>query len=193
MADVTTGQMQVWIDQMNAGDAAARDRLVGQVCSRLERVSRKIRKDFPRLRAKEETGDLSQKGMVRLLRALKEVKVGNVKEFFRLAALQVRRELLDQARRPDRVKNAGDVDPASLHEAVDPASDPTHLAGWTEFHAKVEALPAQEREVFDLLWYQGLSQAEAAEILAVSVPTVKRRWLSARLRMQTVVDMDEFE
>ncbi|MBL8798147.1 MAG: helix-turn-helix domain-containing protein, partial [Planctomycetia bacterium] len=36
---------------------------------------------------------------------------------------------------------------------------------------------------FDLLFYQGLSQAEAAALLNVSERTVKRRWQSARLQL----------
>ena len=54
--------------------------------------------------------------------------------------------------------------------------DPANLAAWAEFHAQVEHLPEEQREVFDLLWYQELSQAEAATLLGVSERTVKRRW-----------------
>ncbi len=46
-----------------------------------------------------------------------------------------------------------------------------------------ERLPAEEREVFDLLWYQELSQAEAAALLGVSERTIKRRWQSARIML----------
>lgn len=45
----------------------------------------------------------------------------------------------------------------------------------------MEGLPEEEREIFDLLWYQGLTQAEAANLLNISDRTVKRRWQSARL------------
>lgn len=38
-------------------------------------------------------------------------------------------------------------------------------------------------EVFSLLWYEGLSQEEAAALLGVSLRTVKRRWQSARLKI----------
>jgi DNA-directed RNA polymerase specialized sigma24 family protein len=48
----------------------------------------------------------------------------------------------------------------------------------------VEALPVQEREVFGLLWYHCMSQAESAAVLNVSLATVKCWWLSARLRLQ---------
>jgi RNA polymerase sigma-70 factor (ECF subfamily) len=44
-------------------------------------------------------------------------------------------------------------------------------------------MPDEEREIFDLLWYQGLSQAEAATLLKVSERTIKRRWQSARLKL----------
>jgi RNA polymerase sigma-70 factor (ECF subfamily) len=191
MSNASTVQLQDLIDRMNAGDGGARDLLIGHACARLQKVARKIRQDFPRIRNNEETGDVLQKGIVRLLRALPVAKVATVKEFFRLAAVQVRRELLDMARRPGRVKNASDLEGDALEKPQDTTHEPIRLAVWTEFHGKVEALPEQEREVVDLLWYQGMSQAEAAAVLQVSVPTVKRRWLSARLRLQaTLGDLD---
>jgi RNA polymerase sigma-70 factor (ECF subfamily) len=39
----------------------------------------------------------------------------------------------------------------------------------------VAGLPGDEREAFDLVHVQGLSQAEAAELLGVAARTVKRR------------------
>jgi DNA-directed RNA polymerase specialized sigma24 family protein len=38
-------------------------------------------------------------------------------------------------------------------------------------------------EVFDLLFYQGLAQAEAAAVLGVAEITIKRRWRAARMRL----------
>jgi RNA polymerase sigma factor (sigma-70 family) len=46
-----------------------------------------------------------------------------------------------------------------------------------------ESLSEEEREVFDLHYVQDLPQEEVARLLGVSVPTVKRRWRSARLRL----------
>ena len=45
----------------------------------------------------------------------------------------------------------------------------------------IEALPEAEREVFDLVRIQGLTRAEAAAIVGVSVKTVQRRLNRARL------------
>jgi DNA-directed RNA polymerase specialized sigma24 family protein len=44
-------------------------------------------------------------------------------------------------------------------------------------------LPDQERELFGLLWYEGLTQEEAANVLGASLRTVKRWWQSARLKL----------
>src|SRR5262249_61821855 len=67
---------------------------------------------------------------------------------------------------------------------ADVPHEPARLATWSAFHEQVAALPEEEREVFDLLWYQGLPQAEAAELLHVNVRTIKRRWVSARMKIQ---------
>ena len=64
---------------------------------------------------------------------------------------------------------------------------------WTEFHEAAARLPDDLRAVFDLLWYQELSQAEAAALLGVAVPTVKRRWLKARLRVQQALGGSPFD
>jgi RNA polymerase sigma-70 factor (ECF subfamily) len=118
---------------------------------------------------------------------------GTPLEFFRLAATQIRRELIDLARR-----HYGPHGDAAHHASVDggvtllggspPAADddthdPRRLAEWTDFHRKVEALPDPERAVADLLYYQGLSQDEAAGLLGVDVRTVQRRWQKARLAL----------
>ena len=39
----------------------------------------------------------------------------------------------------------------------------------------IDGLPEDEREVFDLVRIQGMTQAEAAEVLGVSAMTVQRR------------------
>ncbi|HZZ80392.1 MAG TPA: sigma-70 family RNA polymerase sigma factor [Gemmataceae bacterium] len=189
MSEDSTQILQAFIDRMNEGDSSALAALLEHANARLVRVARVIRKDFPRLQNHEETGDVLQKSMIRLLRALQTVKVTTAKEFLQLSALQIRRELLDLARRPTWVKNATDIDGA-VPDDSDHTHNPFRLADWTEFHRKVESLPEEEREVVHLLWYQGMQQAEAASVLKVSVPTVKRRWMSARLRLKSVLQED---
>jgi RNA polymerase sigma-70 factor (ECF subfamily) len=67
------------------------------------------------------------------------------------------------------------------------------LRRWTEFHEAVSRLPDDLRAVFDLLWYQEMPQAEAAELLGIAVPTVKFRWMKARLRVQQALGGSPFD
>jgi RNA polymerase sigma-70 factor (ECF subfamily) len=50
----------------------------------------------------------------------------------------------------------------------------------------VERLPESEQELFNLLFYEGLTQEEAAELLGMGLATVKRRWQSARLKLSEI-------
>lgn len=72
----------------------------------------------------------------------------------------------------------------------DPGEEPSDLAEWAEFHERVQTLPDAEREVFDLLWYEGLGQKEVAHILGVTERTVKNRWRSAKLMLRQLLDTD---
>jgi DNA-directed RNA polymerase specialized sigma24 family protein len=57
------------------------------------------------------------------------------------------------------------------------------LAMWSEFHDTVAALPDDERRLFDLLFYQGLTLPDAGHLLGVPPPTLKYKWQDARTRM----------
>ena len=58
----------------------------------------------------------------------------------------------------------------------------------------IDGLPSDEREVFDLIRIQGITQTEAAEVLGVSVMTVKRRLKRGLLILtEAVGDLRPFE
>src|SRR6476620_8714257 len=81
-----------------SGETAARDELIRRCSHRLELLTRKMLKTYPTVRRWEETGDVFQNAAVRLVRALNAVTPTNTREFFGLAAEQIRRELIDLAR-----------------------------------------------------------------------------------------------
>src|SRR5207237_145780 len=76
---------------------------------------------------------------------------------------------------------------AEQGEPAETTHDPGRLAAWTEFHRQIENLPQEDRALFDLLWYQGLTQPETAQILGDSERTVNRRWIAARLKLGEVL------
>ena len=65
---------------------------------RFVELARKMFRGFPKLRAWEQTDDVSQNAAVRLRLALEAVMPETVREFFCLAAEQIRRVLIDMTR-----------------------------------------------------------------------------------------------
>jgi RNA polymerase sigma-70 factor (ECF subfamily) len=70
-----------------------------------------------------------------------------------------------------------------VEPVADASCDPEKLALWGEFHESVAKLPDEQCEVFDLIWYHGLTQEETADVLGISLSSVKRRWQSARVNL----------
>jgi RNA polymerase sigma-70 factor (ECF subfamily) len=179
----TTVHLQRCLDRLHDGDSSARNELISAACERLTRLTRKMFRADGRLRHREETGDVFQNATTRLWKALEETTPGSLREFFRLAALQIRRALIDLARHHYGPKGAVVTYGSQGIEQSDTSQEPSRLAEWAEFHEQVAALPAEEREVVELVWYQGLPHAEAATLLQVSSKTIQRRWLTARERL----------
>src|SRR5262245_23153786 len=90
-----TRQIQGWIDRLRAGDESARKELFNCAYHRLTQLTRKMLHGYSRVRRWEETDDVMQNAAMRLYRSLADVRPATVADFFRLAALNVRRELLD--------------------------------------------------------------------------------------------------
>jgi RNA polymerase sigma-70 factor (ECF subfamily) len=186
----TTAQLQLWIERMQAGDEGARDHLMNCCVTRLLQLTRKMLRRYPRVKRWEQTDDVLQNVSLRLRRTLAQITPADVREFLKLASLNIRRELLDLVKHYFGPRGLGSrYQSDHLNADAEPrqpavvADEPSRLAQWSEFHEKVQELPEEHREVFDLLWYQGLSQAEAAGVLHVTERTVQRRWQAARLQL----------
>ena len=183
-------QLQNLINLAIDGDLSSKDALLAYAGERLLTLTRAMFRGFPSLHRWEQTDDVFQNSMIRFHRALLEVRVESVRHFFNLAATQVRRELLDMAKKHFGPEGIGanhhtdglppDDKGGALH---DKAAEPEDLTAWTQFHAEVEKLPPEELEVFNLLYYEGLTQEEAARVLGISFRTLKRRWHSAKVRL----------
>jgi RNA polymerase sigma factor (sigma-70 family) len=191
-----TTVIQGWIDRLRAGDDSARAALLDCACERLRRLARKMLKGYPGVARWEQEDDVLQNALLRLDRALSAVTPPTARDFFRLATAQIRRELIDLARRHSGPEGLG-AHHSTRHEAggnnsssvrpdepvAQTTNDPVRLATWTEFHHLAESLPDDDRETFEFLWYQGLTQGEAALLLDVSERTIARRWVAVRLKL----------
>jgi RNA polymerase sigma-70 factor (ECF subfamily) len=182
----TTAVVRRYLDALQ-GDAAAEpiirevvDRAVGRLrmlCGTL------LHRSYARLAQPPlnlETDDLLDSIVARLLAALRTVRPRTVREFFALASQHMRWQLNDLARRLDEqparhaVAESGVVaPPSSMNSCLTPDG--------RRMLSAIEKLPEVEREVFDMVRIQGLTHAEAAEVIGVSEKTVQRRLNRARL------------
>jgi RNA polymerase sigma factor (sigma-70 family) len=185
--------LQRLLDLLQGGDDSARTDLIQHSIERFRMLARRM---FPRtsdLRRLHETDDVLQKALLRLHRALAQVKPPNVRAFVGLAARQIRWVLRDLSRDAGVAKGlvyTGATVPGPDPEQEGPedrVGEPSDLLEWSEFHATIECLPDDEREMFDLLLYEGLTQPEAAAVLQTSLRTVKRRWQRARLMLHNAL------
>ncbi len=192
----TTAVIQRYLDELD-GDSPAEPivrALLDRAVRRLHLLcATLLHRSYPRLtqpplnlQADELLGAVAE----RLLKALRDVRPGTVRQLFAIANQHIRWELNDLARRLDEQPAAVD-----LREEFVP-SPSTSGSGLTATGLRmlraIEALPDDEREAFDLVRIQGLTQVEAARLLGVSTVTVKRR-LSRGLRLLTeqLADLDK--
>jgi RNA polymerase sigma-70 factor (ECF subfamily) len=170
---------ELLIELMRSGDSRAKSELLRHTCDKLHKKASAMLDRFGWLREFVDSADIAQEALSRLCTALDAVQPESALHFYRLAALQIRRELLELARQyaPRELVRTTEE---NLDSRRAPDEGPSSLAEWADFHEQVGQLPEDEREVFSLLWYGGLRQAEVASALGVSLRTVKRRWLRAR-------------
>jgi RNA polymerase sigma-70 factor (ECF subfamily) len=125
---------------------------------------------------------------MRLLHTLQATQPENTRHFANLAALHIRRELLDLARQfrncLDRPQGAARAGGEGAAERPDPDSAVAEdLDLWSAFHEQVEQLPEEEREVVSLTFYHGWTQTQIAELFQVDERTVRRRWRAAARKL----------
>jgi RNA polymerase sigma factor (sigma-70 family) len=182
-AGTTTIHIQTLLDRLQAGpqDAATRKELIGLAYDRLAVVARRLLGPAYRDRP-EDTSGLLAEVYARLEASLADVRPESVRQFLGLAALQMRRGLVDLIRK----QRGRDLDRPGVGglTGVDPPAGATTDADWRlDLMDAVGRLEEGEREVVDLLFFHGLTQDEAADLLGVDESTVKRRWARARVRL----------
>jgi hypothetical protein len=94
-----TGVTGELLDRLRAGDEEARNCLVAHACERLRCLTRRMLKGYPGVHRWEQTGDVLHNALLRLFPALEATTPESVRHFYNLAALEIRRELIDLGRR----------------------------------------------------------------------------------------------
>jgi RNA polymerase sigma-70 factor (ECF subfamily) len=178
----TTAAVQDYLDELNGMPWASTaeplvSALLGRAVRRLHLLcATLLHRSYPRLTQPPlnlQTDELLGAVVERLLKALREARPGNVRQFFALANRHIRWELNDLARRLDErtplveVREDAVAAPSSSGSGLSP--DARRMLD------AIDALPEDEREALGLVRIQGLTHAEAAEVLGVATKTVQRR------------------
>ncbi len=101
--------------------------------------------------------------------------------FFAVAGQVMRHILVDIARARGRVKRGGDELRISLSDAAGlPVVRSADLVALDDALKSLESFDARKSRVIEMRFFGGLSHQEIAEILQVSVATVRRDWSLAR-------------
>lgn len=183
--DEVTALLADWSD----GDSDALERLIPLVVDELRSLAGSL------FRRESEAHTLQPTALVNevymRLADQRRVSWDNRSQFFAFAAILMRRVLVDHAKARKAAKRGGGALKVPLSEelALGEVVDLDILALDQALAALAEIDPRQAR-VVELRFFAGLSHEEIAELLDVSLSTVKRDWRTARLWLYREMSQD---
>jgi RNA polymerase sigma factor (TIGR02999 family) len=160
------------------GDAGALDRLTPLVYKELRRLAQ-WQMNRERAGHTLQATALVNEAFLRLV-DINRIQWQDRAHFFAMAARQMRRVLIDAARKHGNQKRGGDLQKVSLAEGLVVPDRPEELVALDEALDALSQIDARRGKVVEMKFFGGLSVEEIAEVLNVSTDTVKRDWKLAR-------------
>jgi RNA polymerase sigma-70 factor (ECF subfamily) len=118
----------------------------------------------------------------RLIKAMRNVRPTNVREFFGLVMKHIRWELNGLARELDADECQPLIGDVIVEQTVDESDEEPKAGDEEPFSAlarriqeAIDGLPQTDRDIFDLVRLREMTQADAADVLGISSKTVQRR------------------
>ena len=169
----------ILLSRWRSGDQDAADALIALVYEDLHRIAaREMRREQGEHTL--QTTALVHEAYLRIDRS-EEIDWRDRAHFFAMAATQMRRVLVDHARRKRSEKRGGGLVRLSLIDSDGGAVGiDERLLAVDEALGRLEAFDARAAKVVELRFFGGLSEVEAAEALRISRATLKRDWDFAR-------------
>ena len=176
------------LQKIDSGDPIAANELLPLVYDELRQMAAvQMAREKPG-QTLQATG-LVHEAYVKLIGNQNIATFANRKHFFGAASEAMRRILVDNARRKNRVKNGAHLNRVELKEdvVVEPEKD-TRLLALNDALDRFTVHSPEKAELLKLRWFGGLSFDESAEILGISPSTADRWWSYARAWIRVEVD-----
>ncbi|MEE8278523.1 MAG: sigma-70 family RNA polymerase sigma factor [Thermoanaerobaculia bacterium] len=187
MAAQTAGEVtQLLVDWSN-GDREAEAKLMPVVYDELRKLAARYLK-HERSDHTLQTTALVHEAYLRLVDQ-RRVEWRNSLHFYALAASMMRRILVDHARSHRYAKRGGGARKLSLDEVSELSSERAqHLVAVDDALSSLAEIDPELSKIVELRFFGGLENSEVAELLGVSVPTVVRRWRTAKAWLYRYLD-----
>jgi RNA polymerase sigma factor (TIGR02999 family) len=173
-------QITAWLTNWRLGDMDAQEKLFAAVYPELREIAARFLRN-ERCDHTLEPAALVNELCVRLLGS-QPVNYHDRAHFFAVASRAMRRILIDYARARTAAKRGGEPERLSLSavEGWNPVGRNVGLIALDQALSKLEKADPRAARVVELRFFGGLEEEEAADVLNVSVITVKRDWKVAR-------------
>ena len=161
------------------GDPQALDRLFPLVYDQLRRIAhRELRRAQPNNTLT--TTEIVHEAYLRLVDQ-NRVAQGERAVFFAVAAVAMRRLVIEYARRASAQKRGGGTRPLSLDESVMAADERNDmLLALDDALTRLAELNERITRVVECRYFGGLTEQETADALGVTARTVRRDWVKAK-------------
>jgi RNA polymerase sigma factor (TIGR02999 family) len=173
---------------MDRGDPAAAEQLLPLLYDEL----RKLAASHMSREKPGQTLDATALVHEAYLRLVGDQHFDNRRHFFAAAAEAMRRILVENARRKQRLKHGGDRQRQPLHAdlVVCPEADEEILALDAAL-AKFAAADPLKARLVELRYFAGLTGDQAAEMLDISASTADRHWVFARAWLRREMESED--
>jgi RNA polymerase sigma factor (TIGR02999 family) len=173
-----SGEVTRLLGEIGRGDKAAMNDLLPLVYDELHRLARAY---FRRERGEHtlQPTALVHEAYIRLVD--QRAPLESRGHFMAVAATQMRRILLDYARKHRAARRGGNDQKVLLEDTmVISEQQPVDMIALNTALEKLASLDQRQSQLVELRFFGGLSVEETAEVMGISPATVKRDWSSAR-------------
>jgi RNA polymerase sigma-70 factor (ECF subfamily) len=179
MMTLSTPGLTELLSDWQQGDQTALNKLTPLVYDELRRIAhRYVQRE--RNGHTLETTALVNEAYLRLA-GQKKIEWQNRAHFFAVTARVMRHILIDHARRRHYVKHGGDMRQVSLEEAETMSQERAReLEALDEALEELAKFDMRKSRVVELRYFGGLDLEETADVLELSVMTVRRDWRVAK-------------